>query len=334
MSDLVGDYRGNPRTCSGRGVPAGLQRRRRAPGRRSTRRRHPLRHGHRRRRSAPHRPRPGDVAIVYGDGRIEGFVGGECAEASVRLQAASRPRRSSARPAAHRAGGGSHRGPRRRRAGHRHRAQPVLVRRFARISSSRKSPRPHRRVPHRPPRLGGAAPRPALLDTATTGGATTDDLVNGAAAVVVALPRTRGGGRPHERRAGGCSLCRTRRFPQARRRRAGAARSAAAAAARIHTPAGLDLGAHGAAGDRRVNPRRDRRLPPPGRRRRRDDAPAAEAAAPTAMAPTAVDPVCGMAAADVAGSLFADHDAKRYLFCGSGCRDAFLADPEGFLARS
>jgi xanthine dehydrogenase accessory factor len=37
--------------------------------------------------AAPSSARPGDRAIVLGDGTIEGFVGGSCADASVRLQA-------------------------------------------------------------------------------------------------------------------------------------------------------------------------------------------------------------------------------------------------------
>jgi xanthine dehydrogenase accessory factor len=37
--------------------------------------------------SAPTSARPGDRAVVFGDGTIEGFVGGSCADASLRLQA-------------------------------------------------------------------------------------------------------------------------------------------------------------------------------------------------------------------------------------------------------
>src|SRR3954469_19856363 len=37
---------------------------------------------------SPTSVRPGDSALVLGDGTIEGFVGGVCAQASVRLQAA------------------------------------------------------------------------------------------------------------------------------------------------------------------------------------------------------------------------------------------------------
>jgi xanthine dehydrogenase accessory factor len=39
------------------------------------------------RRQRPSSVRPGDSAIVLGDGTIEGFVGGECAEESVRMHA-------------------------------------------------------------------------------------------------------------------------------------------------------------------------------------------------------------------------------------------------------
>src|SRR3954453_3665982 len=40
------------------------------------------------RASKPTSVRPGDAALVLADGRIEGFVGGVCAEESVRLYAA------------------------------------------------------------------------------------------------------------------------------------------------------------------------------------------------------------------------------------------------------
>ena len=37
--------------------------------------------------ASPTSARPGDRAVVLGDGTIEGFVGGACADATVRLQA-------------------------------------------------------------------------------------------------------------------------------------------------------------------------------------------------------------------------------------------------------
>ena len=90
--------------------------------------------------------------------------------------------------------------------------------------------------------------------------------------------------------------------------------------ARVHTPAGLDLGARTAAeialsvlaqivAERRSHP----------------------VAEPVAAAPaTAVDPVCGMTVAAVDATLHADVDGVRTWFCGEGCRRAFLADPAAY----
>jgi xanthine dehydrogenase accessory factor len=89
-------------------------------------------------------------------------------------------------------------------------------------------------------------------------------------------------------------------------------------AGRVHTPAGLDIGARTAAeialsvlaeivAERRSHP---------------------GAEEPVAAAPaTAVDPVCGMTVAAVEATLHADVDGVRTWFCGGGCRRAFLADP-------
>lgn len=56
-------------------------------------------------------------------------------------------------------------------------------------------------------------------------------------------------------------------------------------------------------------------------------------AAPTnGAAFTAVDPVCGMSVAAVESSLSSEHDGVRYWFCGSGCQQAFVANPAGFLS--
>jgi len=47
----------------------------------------------------------------------------------------------------------------------------------------------------------------------------------------------------------------------------------------------------------------------------------------------AVDPVCGMSVATVESSLHLDHDGARVWFCGSGCLRAFAADPGAYPAR-
>ncbi len=91
---------------------------------------------------------------------------------------------------------------------------------------------------------------------------------------------------------------------------------------RVHTPAGLDIGARSSdevalsimAEIVSVRPR------PSGRA-------LADAAASSG---TAIDPVCGMSVATVDSSLHLDHDGGRVWFCGSGCLRAFAADPAAY----
>jgi xanthine dehydrogenase accessory factor len=90
--------------------------------------------------------------------------------------------------------------------------------------------------------------------------------------------------------------------------------------ARVHTPAGLDIGARTAAEialSVLAQIVAERRSQPVGE--------------PVAAAPvTAVDPVCGMTVAAVEATLHADVDGVRTWFCGEGCRRAFLADPAAY----
>jgi len=46
----------------------------------------------------------------------------------------------------------------------------------------------------------------------------------------------------------------------------------------------------------------------------------------------AVDPVCGMTVAVVVDALTLEHGGRQWYFCGPGCRDAFAADPDRYLA--
>lgn len=93
--------------------------------------------------------------------------------------------------------------------------------------------------------------------------------------------------------------------------------------ARVHCPAGIDLGAHTPAevalsilaqlvSERAVH---------------REEQPA------QAMV-TAIDPVCGMSVIAVESSLHVEHDGKTIFFCAPGCRTAFLADPERYAVAS
>jgi xanthine dehydrogenase accessory factor len=99
---------------------------------------------------------------------------------------------------------------------------------------------------------------------------------------------------------------------------------------RLHTPAGLDIGAGSAeevalsilAEIVALRPRPDSRI---------DARPHTE---PTEGAATAIDLVCGMSVAAVPVSLHLDHRGTRYWFCGSGCLRAFSADPAGYIKES
>ena len=97
-------------------------------------------------------------------------------------------------------------------------------------------------------------------------------------------------------------------------------------AARVRTPAGLDIGARSApeialsvlAEIVATRPRIT----------------LAAGSEPVAEAPPAeaVDPVCGMTVAVVLDALTLDHGGRQWYFCGSGCRDAFAANPDRYLA--
>lgn len=271
----------------------------------------------------PTSAKPGDEAVVFGDGTIEGFVGGTCAESTVRAQSLALLDSG----------------------------EPLLLR----ICPEPEAPQPGRLTVHNPCLSGGTLeiflqpviPAPLLAVVGETPIATAlaelaaalgyhverrdpgdgaDVVPEDAAAVVVASH-----GRDEEPvltsalRAG---------VPYvglvASRKRGEAVLLSldvdAADRTRVHTPAGLDIGA---------------RTPEEvalsilaevvSERRRPSGRPIALEVEPVGPA-TAVDLVCGMSVAMVDSSLHLDHEGTRYWFCGSGCLRAFAADPASYLS--
>jgi xanthine dehydrogenase accessory factor len=275
----------------------------------------------------PTSAKPGDQAIVFGDGTIEGFVGGTCAESTVRAQGLALLDSG----------------------------EPLLLR----ITPEPEPEQDGMLTVHNPCLSGGTLeiflepemPAPLLLvhgstpiaealaglaehlgfSVASAGADDAADVVSGAAAVVVASH-----GRDEEPALTAALAAGVAYVGLVASRKRGEAIVASLDVdeeqrARVRTPCGLDIGARTPAevalsilaeivAERRRASGREVA----------DETPAATTGTPAA-AGTATDPVCGMSVATVDASLHLDHDGARFWFCGSGCLRAFAADPTGYL---
>jgi xanthine dehydrogenase accessory factor len=264
---------------------------------------------------------PGDEALVLADGTIDGFVGGECAESTVRAQALTVLDSG----------------------------QSVVLR----ITPEPEAPVPGKVMAHNPCLSGGTLeiflephqPAPlvavfgdspiarALVDLGSALGyemERVDDVPDGATAVVVASH-----GRHEEEILSAAVAAGIGYIGLVASPKRGAAVVALldvdpASRAAIVTPAGLDIGANTPA-EVALSILADivARRPRPSARQLGDGS--APAGSGDDRSPDeASDPVCGMVVAAVDSSLHFDRGGRRHYFCGSGCLRAFASDPDRY----
>lgn len=287
----------------------------------------------------PTSAKPGDEALVLPDGSLEGFVGGSCAESTVRSHGLALLQRG----------------------------ESVLLR----IAPVAEPEQPGKTVVHNPCLSGGTleiflepvlppplvrvlGDSPIARAMATVGAALgyaveygvpdgADALAHTDAVVVAAHGLADEAGAIRAAVAAGVpyvGLIASRKRGAAVVAEAGLPEEAAA---RVHTPAGLDIGARGPAEialsvfAEMVSVR-----PRPARPQPATETPVATGApvdvaefplAPTTVllpmveAATAVDPVCGMSVAAVDATPHSDVTGSRVWFCCPGCKRAFEKDP-------
>ncbi|HZM29246.1 MAG TPA: XdhC family protein [Acidimicrobiales bacterium] len=272
----------------------------------------------------PTSAKPGDEAVVLPDGTIEGFVGGVCAEATVRAQSLSlldsgdslllriQPEEGGTPTGPDRAGGALTV------------VNPCLSGGTLEIFLEPVVPAPTVAVVGESPiaaTLADLAPRVGL------------QVVQGVPADLTALV-VASHGRDEEDALVAALRAGVPYVGLVASPKRGAAVVADldvddAARAAVRTPAGLDIGARTPAEVAlsilaeivALRPRPSAR-----------PAASSGAAAGTPQPPaTATDRVCGMSVVADEAALHLDHEGERYWFCGSGCLRAFAADPGAYL---
>ncbi len=274
----------------------------------------------------PTSAKPGDEALITADGTIEGFVGGQCAESTVRSQSLSLL-----------SSGDS-----------------MLLR----IAPNPEADQPGKTVVHNPCLSGGTLeiflepvlPVPlvsvlgdspiasALRDVAASlgyeGAAYSSGDLGAADAVVVATHGTKEEETLEAAVRAGVPYVGLIASPKRGAAVVGSLDLTDDEKARIHYPAGLDIGARTPAEialsvfaqmvtERPREPRAPRdpqHLP--------GEPPMTRVGLLTVLEPdTSIDPVCGMTVTIDADALVADVDGERVYFCCPACRRAYVADP-------
>ncbi len=271
---------------------------------------------------------PGDEAVVLADGTIEGFVGGHCAEATVREQ--SMRVLATGRSALVRITPDPEPGQDGKVVVHNH----CLSGGTMEVFLEPELPTPLAVVVGDSPIARALVEVGAAIGWEVTGW--DGEVPDGAAAVVVASH-----GRDEEQVLAAAVAVDVDYVGLVASPRRGSAVVASlgldeADAARIDTPAGLDIGASTPhevalsilAGI--VTARAERATAAAPTDHHHDPDAGVVVTDDADDTGTARDPVCGMAVATVPASLHVEHEGTTVWFCGPGCRDAFLADPGAF----
>jgi xanthine dehydrogenase accessory factor len=265
------------------------------------------------RAEAPTSAKPGDSAVVLADGSIEGFVGGSCAQATVRAEslrslADRRPRMVLIAPDAVDVPAGD---------GVVRVSNPCLSGGTLEMFLEPTLPAPLVRVYGTSPIAAALRAGAIALGFDAAEGLPGEMIAEETAAVVVAthgfdeeavIAEALRAGVPY------IGLVASRRRAEGV---LGAMELGRADRARVHSPAGLDIGA-GSPGEIAVSILAEIISLRPRAAARHEPA-------------MAVDPVCQMEVAAVESSLHTEFEGRNYYFCAKGCLKAFSADPMVFL---